>query len=593
MKKTIQGLIGTGTVINENYVILELIGKGGMGEVYRAHQLNLKRDVAIKVVSQKYLKSLDADDQEIETASSRFRREVRAMAQVRHPNVVQIFDYGSAVINKGDEEVPIEYIVMEYIPGATLRFTMPEEGFYPLEDNVSAWMEKYFFPVLDGVQVLHEAGVIHRDLKPENFLLDGNIPKITDFGLARSLKLESVTESMDVVGTPPYMAPDQFYDFKRVDQRGDVYSLGKILFEAVEGKMPPTTIPFKSAKLNKANTAFFQALDRIIENATAEDKDSRLESVKKFHAALQEAIDGFRAQTTSPVQPSYRERPGGAQSRWLRVGIAVAIFSMAAMTVWHLAGNPWGKPKPIQEGQSTLPKTKPPTTGGPSGSEQPAPAKSIMGKDGIGMYLIPGGTLRIETNGGQEDTVQLQPFYMDETKVSVEQFVEFLNSVKQELTVEDGVVKHAGEIWILLGEESETEGQIIYRHDRFHIRDLKKAAQPVVRVTWYGARAYARYFDKRLPTEYEWEYAAQSSSRDGLKNMGGNIKEWVVSGKKNQESGGQIGSPQGETYYSSLEIGESSPPKEPGVQKTFRNFRYPWEGFFDVGFRCVALLSKS
>jgi formylglycine-generating enzyme required for sulfatase activity len=187
----------------------------------------------------------------------------------------------------------------------------------------------------------------------------------------------------------------------------------------------------------------------------------------------------------------------------------------------------------------------------------------------------------------------LPPFYLDETKVSVDQFVEFLNSMREELTVERGVVKHGDEIWILLGEEKAKEGQIIYRHDRFHIRDLKKAAQPVVRVTWYGASAYAGYFDKRLPTEYEWEYAVQNSSRDGLKNMGGNIKEWVVRVKENQKSGEQIRNPQTGGYYSSLVIGESSPPKEPGAQRIFRDFRYPWEGFFDVGFRCLAGLSKS
>ena len=275
MRKMTQGLLDIGTVLNDNWVILERIGKGGMGEVYRAHQLNLKRDVAIKIVSQKLLETFEGDDQEIETARSRFRREVKAMAQVRHPNVVQIFDFGSALIKKGDEVMPIEYFVMEYIPGASVRFTMPEEGFYPQEKEASAWILKYFFPVLDGVRALHEAGVIHRDLKPENFLLDGDIPKIMDFGLARSVKLESVTESMDIVGTPPYMAPEHFYDFKRVDQQGDIYSLGKILFEAVEGKMPSTTIPFKSAKLSKPNTPFFQALDRIIQDATAEDKDKR------------------------------------------------------------------------------------------------------------------------------------------------------------------------------------------------------------------------------------------------------------------------------------------------------------------------------
>jgi serine/threonine protein kinase len=584
-----QGLIEIGTVISEKWVILELIGRGGMGEVYRAQQLNLKRDVAIKIVSQKYLKTLDAGEQEIETARFRFRREVKAMAQVHHPNVVQIFDYGSASIKKGDENIPIEYIAMEYIPGTTLRFTMSEQGFFPQERDVSTWILKYFFPVLAGVKALHEAGVIHRDLKPENFLVDGDIPKISDFGLARSLQLESVTESMELVGTPPYMAPDHYYDFRRVDQRGDIYSLGKILFEAIEGRMPSTTIPFKSAKLSKPNSPFFQALDRIIQNATAEDKENRLGSVEKFRDALQEAIDGSRAQSPSLAHPS-----DTAHIKWLWVGIGVAILSMAAMTVWHLTGNPWGK-KPMEEAGVTSQKPPPSTVPGPPKEARSVPARSIMSKDGITMRPIPGGDLRIETGRGkgQEETIHLQPFYMDETKVSIDQFAEFLNSMKQELTVERGVVKHGDEIWILLGEEREKEGQIIYRHDRFHIRELKKAAEPVVRVTWYGASAYARYFDKRLPTQYEWEYAAQNSSRHGLKNMEGNIKEWVVNVKENQKSGEKIRNSQTGGYDSSLVAGESSPLKERGAQRIVSNFRYPWEGFFDGGFRCVISLSKS
>jgi serine/threonine-protein kinase len=105
------------------WLILEFIAKGCMGEVYRARQVNLKRDVGIKVVSQEWLESLDGDADEIEGALERFRNEVQAMAQIRHPNVVQIYDYGSASVQKGDEEVVVEYIVMEYIPGATLRFS--------------------------------------------------------------------------------------------------------------------------------------------------------------------------------------------------------------------------------------------------------------------------------------------------------------------------------------------------------------------------------------------------------------------------------------------------------------------------------------
>ncbi|MGA2404213.1 MAG: protein kinase, partial [Syntrophobacteraceae bacterium] len=124
----------TGTVLDGKWVILELLGKGGMGEVYHAHQLNLKRDVAIKIISQHLLKELQDNEYEAETCIERFHREVRVMAQVRNPYVVQIFDYGSAPVKRNGDEILVEYIVLEYVPGATLRTLMSEEGFFPDED---------------------------------------------------------------------------------------------------------------------------------------------------------------------------------------------------------------------------------------------------------------------------------------------------------------------------------------------------------------------------------------------------------------------------------------------------------------------------
>jgi serine/threonine-protein kinase len=257
MTTTVENMLQTGAVLNDKWVILELIGKGGMGEVYRAHQLNLKRDVAIKVISREWLQTLEDDVEEIERGLQRFRREVQAMSQIRHPNVLQIFDYGSDSIKKDGED--------SYIPGATLRFTMSEEGFHPDQEIIKDWLEEHFLPMLDGVEAMHELGMVHRDLKPENVFMDGTTPKIADFGLARSTRMAPVTQSVDIKGTMPYMSPEHFLDFKKADQRADIYSLGKILFEAIAGKIPPETIPFRSASLEKADTPFLKQLDRIIQ----------------------------------------------------------------------------------------------------------------------------------------------------------------------------------------------------------------------------------------------------------------------------------------------------------------------------------------
>ncbi|MBW1801719.1 MAG: serine/threonine protein kinase, partial [Deltaproteobacteria bacterium] len=336
METTANNILKLGMVLNDKWIILEFIGKGGMGEVYRAHQLNLKRDVAIKVVSQEWLESLDGDEEEIETGLQRFRREVEAMAQLRHPNILEVYDYGSVSIQKGDEETNIEYIAMGFVPGGTLRSTMSEDGFYPEEGLTMDWLHNYFLPVLDGVEALHEAGIIHRDLKPENILMDGKIPKIADFGLARSSRSKPVTRSIDMKGSPAYMSPEHFLDFRRADKRSDIYSLGKILFEAIEGKVSSATIPMKRASLSKTKTLFFQKLDRIIQDATVEEKDKRLSSVKELHSLLIEAIGNSRNKPTQAVLESSGKLSAFSHRKWIWGSLAVATVLAASLLAFNL-----------------------------------------------------------------------------------------------------------------------------------------------------------------------------------------------------------------------------------------------------------------
>ena len=136
-----------GAILSDKWLIMDPIGKGAMGEVYQAHQLTLKRDVAIKVISEEWLKASEEEIGGKEAILQRFQREFQAMAQVRHPNILQIYDYGSCSILRDDKEVSLEYIVMEYIPGATLRFTMSDEGFEPDEQLIKGWLKDYFLPV--------------------------------------------------------------------------------------------------------------------------------------------------------------------------------------------------------------------------------------------------------------------------------------------------------------------------------------------------------------------------------------------------------------------------------------------------------------
>ena len=629
----------TGYVLNDKWVIIEFIGKGAMGEVYRAHQLNLKRDVAIKVISREMLASLEDDPEEIETAIQRFRREVQAMAQVRHPKVLQIFDYGSAVIHREHHVVPVEYIVMEYIPGATLRFTMSEEGFYPEQDLTGAWLADYFLPLLEGVEAIHAKDIAHRDLKPENVLMDGKTPKIADFGLACSISMQPVTQSLDIKGTPAYMSPEHFFDFKNADQQSDIYSLGKILYEAIDGKITSKILPFKGAALENPDKPFLIKLDKIIQDATAEKKESRLKSVGDLRIAILEALNILKTEIVPDTPTSPKPLPLLYQPRIVWTGIVIAVLSVAAMGLWHLIGQPGGK-KALLKKPETI-QMKLPISGSvgpltPETATPKAPEPSILGNDGITMNFVPGGALKTETTDlkDQRQTIQISPFYIDEKMVTNHHFDDFLNEMKDGLKVENGIVKNNNEIWFYLGEGTASNEQIIYKHGRFHLRDTQYAAYPVARVTWYGASAYARHYGKRLLTESEWEYVVSKhmmpgkksqekkadkhqinndkestgsqmhtdmmdmmrdmgASIDGnkthlkpssLKELGETFKEWVIQNDPGKENLYGTGSKENSSYPS-LVVATS---QYPGQQ--FKNFRYPWEAFADVGFRCAISL---
>lgn len=606
-----------GTLIEGKWMILEFIGKGGMGEVYRAQQLSLKRDVAVKIVSREWLKSFDCDTEDVESSLERFRREVQIMAQVHHPNILQVFDHGTAQIEKGGSTVSLEYIVMELVPGSTLRTTMSEEGFEPDEDRMKEWLSDYFLAVLEGIKALHERGIIHRDIKPENILLAGKVPKIADFGLARSCVSKPITRSAHVMGTAPYMAQEQFLDMRRTDERADVYALGKILYEAASGKIGPDQMPFKQAALKKPEGLFYQDLDRLIRHATAEDKKERLPTVEEFRRHIEKLIEEPPSNpevvpVKTIVAVSLKDI---AEKRPVLVSAILLLIAAAVVALFVMSWQ--GRDRALRQatlpaeletspGISTEDKSAVPSVSPPAAPSAPILEQRIMGADEAALHLVPGGKvdlpLPLRADGIRE--IEVKSFYMDTTPVTIHQYVDFLNEVLPRITVSDGVVKGDDNIWLFLGEVAPGFDPIVFKDGMFHLTIAHHASCPVLRVTAYGASAYADYYGRRLPTVAEWLRAAEPSTASGVAErklpipspvmeykpnaygIGGlnaNIGEWGMWRSMDKENGDKKADAQ--TAFAVL-----GGIPDPSVEKAGLGApisRFPWEAFQRVGFRCV------
>ncbi|HYI11414.1 MAG TPA: ABC transporter substrate-binding protein [Thermoanaerobaculia bacterium] len=278
-----------------SYEIVELVGRGGMGEVYKALDIVLRRHAALKV--------LPAGGDDYEERVQRFLREARAASALNHPNIVTIYDAGSIAITPG---ATTHYIAMEFLDGSTLR---PKMGRTPIEELLPVFVQ-----VADALAKAHEAGVVHRDLKPENVLVrpDG-VAKIVDFGLAKSFTAAAMDPSQFethegvLLGTFAYMSPEQTRG-GRVDGRSDMFAFGSMLFEALTGTLPflgdsaletLQRIAHHAPQWPGGVTA--DRLQEIAERCLAKHPDDRYPTMSDVAAAL-------RAARTGEV-PSARPRP--------------------------------------------------------------------------------------------------------------------------------------------------------------------------------------------------------------------------------------------------------------------------------------------
>ncbi len=300
-----------------HYRILEKLGAGGMGEVYRARDEHLHRDVAIKVLPSGYL----AD----ESARKHLRKEAEALSRLSHPNIATVFDF--------DTQEGIDFLVLEYVPGQTLGAKLAS-GPLPEKEVVALGVQ-----IASALGEAHETGVIHRDLKPGNIIVTPKSQvKVLDFGLAQVLRPVSPDDSTDsstapkAAGTLPYMAPEQLRG-EQVDQRTDIYAAGTVIYEMATGSLPfPERLPTALADdiLHKPppppgrlKPDLSTHLEEIILKCLEKDAENRYQSAKELLVDLRRLS-----------APSIAAAPARRRALWPIFVLLTGMFTVAGIAWW-------------------------------------------------------------------------------------------------------------------------------------------------------------------------------------------------------------------------------------------------------------------
>jgi serine/threonine protein kinase/Tfp pilus assembly protein PilF len=306
----------TGSIFAGRYEVIEELGKGGMGKVYKVLDKEVNEKIALKLLNPE----VAADEKTID----RFRNELKFARKIGHRNVCRMYDLS--------REEGTHYITMEYVPGEDLKSTIIRVG--QLSVGKAIFIAKQ---VCEGLAEAHRIGVVHRDLKPQNIMLDkeGNA-RIMDFGIARSLKAKGLTGAGVMIGTPEYMSPEQA-EVKEVDQRSDIYSLGVILYEMVTGRVPfegetPLNIAMKhksEAPRNpkEINSQIPEDLSRVILRCLEKDKEKRYQRAEAVLSELANIEKGMP--TTERVVP--KRKP--ITSREITVTIGIKKLFVPALVV--------------------------------------------------------------------------------------------------------------------------------------------------------------------------------------------------------------------------------------------------------------------
>ncbi|OGD20711.1 MAG: hypothetical protein A2W03_03055 [Candidatus Aminicenantes bacterium RBG_16_63_16] len=334
----------TGSTFAGRYQIIEELGHGGMGKVYKVFDTKIQEKIALKLIKPE----VASDEETIE----RFSNELKLARKVRHENVCGMFDLG--------EWEGSHFITMEYVSGEDLKSFIRRSRHLTVETAVGIATQ-----ICLGLAAAHKLGVIHRDLKPGNIMVDreGNA-RIMDFGIARSLKAKGITGAGMMIGTPEYMSPEQA-EGKEVDQRSDIYSLGVILFEMLTGRVPfegetPLGVALKhktepAPDPKKLNPQIPDALSQLVRRCMEKDRARRYQSAESMRTELEKIEKGLPTAERAPTgkkpfasrEIAVKFKPSG-----LRLAVlALLVLSAAAFIFWRIVLN---KPEAPPSGMPTL-----------------------------------------------------------------------------------------------------------------------------------------------------------------------------------------------------------------------------------------------
>jgi eukaryotic-like serine/threonine-protein kinase len=374
----VPAVLETGQVLAERYEILHILGVGGMGAVYQAKDRALDRAVAIKVIRPDLAGS--------RVILERFKQELLLAREVTHKNVIRIYDLGEA---NG-----LNFITMEYVEGENLRTLIQERAKLPPEEAVDIMLQ-----VCRALEAAHSAGIVHRDLKPQNVMRDksGRI-LVMDFGLARTLEGDGMTQTGALVGTMDYMSPEQALG-KELDQRSDLFALGLIFYELLTGKMPYKADSLVASLLKRTqeraipvvehDSTIPEVISSIVSKCLEPDLKLRYQTVQEILSDL-EAWQGKGAAATLRFPSAVT--PWGRTFSWHWIGALTAALALAIMA--FLLRHNLFKPSPSPE-----------TPAGPVVSLAIMPFRNASGDSGLD-WLGPSMADMLSTDVGQSSQLR-------------------------------------------------------------------------------------------------------------------------------------------------------------------------------------------